>query len=780
MAGTVVSASPGTAQTIYLNQSDDGAAAKSTLMYVLPEDQKPFQCGLCSVSFSVSTELVIHIQSHLLSKPFQCGYCKVRYASNPELLSHMKAHNMYLRVPTKSLSALTSMDSANQYTQNKVSGEQSTFSNDDSQALENKQEAEMLEMSKAGASSCGSEQRAGSVVKSLEDGSALPCDWQKESGNESTASVNGRDVHIDKNSHDLAGQKSDVPKPAGGQDNSQVTVKQEDTDESDDGEPIVNMVNFDPDTFPTKSDKENTDLDADMQEEDLTRIVHKSVKQSRHVAEEVCTNSPSESLKYKCGECDALFKAPPPLTQHWASHHKACNVCSQSFPTPQSLQDHLKSAHGEDRGSYRPFLCGLCGASYPVARYVSDHISRVHREKADVLPSENNGGSASKTRASSSSLASVNKTPPTSAKTPTYSQNSSPKTSKTPTAAKGSTTAGKSSASKTASSGPSKCYKKKIFDCPVCPQQFNRQRLFMTHLHTVHKSHRHFKCPDCDQTFKWLHHMRRHQATCHTHSDIRPYECQECDQKFKLPHHLKFHVEAFHSVDGSRPHQCATCGLSFRLRRLLKRHSQTCPPGKEPEKSSTADDGFGSDLPKPVRVPRVKKPKKQEKEKVVCHICGVYVSYLRNHITSQHSNARPYQCTTCEKAFKTSYALRIHIRTHTNERPYMCEICGKSFLKKNNMTCHRNTHTNARPHRCEVCHKGFNCYSGLMKHRRQHTGDKRFVCNVCGMKFIASSSLKRHVLTHTDLRPLSCNKCGKTYRDRSSLRYHMVHTHNMK
>jgi transcription elongation factor Elf1 len=60
---------------------------------------KPFQCGLCSVTFELNPDLVIHVKKHALTKPFQCAICKVSYNSNPELTSHVRVHNIFIFVP---------------------------------------------------------------------------------------------------------------------------------------------------------------------------------------------------------------------------------------------------------------------------------------------------------------------------------------------------------------------------------------------------------------------------------------------------------------------------------------------------------------------------------------------------------------------------------------------------------------------------------------------------------------------------------------------------------
>lgn len=38
-----------------------------------------------------------------------------------------------------------------------------------------------------------------------------------------------------------------------------------------------------------------------------------------------------------------------------------------------------------------------------------------------------------------------------------------------------------------------------------------------------------------------------------------------------------------------------------------------------------------------------------------------------------------FQCTNCEKIYRSKHSLRAHMRSHTEDRPYACEVCKKKF-----------------------------------------------------------------------------------------------------
>ena len=101
-----------------------------------------------------------------------------------------------------------------------------------------------------------------------------------------------------------------------------------------------------------------------------------------------------------------------------------------------------------------------------------------------------------------------------------------------------------------------------------------------------------------------------------------------------------------------------------------------------------------------------------------------------------------FKCKSCEKAYMTPGALKMHIRTHT--LPCKCKVCGKSFSRPWLLQGHYRTHTGEKPFKCEICYRAFADRSNLRAHMQTHSFIKKYQCKHCDRTFSRMSLLNRH------------------------------------
>ena len=150
-----------------------------------------------------------------------------------------------------------------------------------------------------------------------------------------------------------------------------------------------------------------------------------------------------------------------------------------------------------------------------------------------------------------------------------------------------------------------------------------------------------------------------------------------------------------------------------------------------------------------------------------------------------HEGRYNYTCEICNKAFLSSYSLKIHCRVHTGEKPYACEEtgCNKSFNTKYRLIAHKRIHS-GDTFDCEYgnCKKQFTTRSDLNKHTRKHTGERPYRCEAddCGKSFASPHHLKRHTQSRHNPSSYDCNEegCVEKFTTRDRLVAHIFSRHN--
>jgi len=92
-----------------------------------------------------------------------------------------------------------------------------------------------------------------------------------------------------------------------------------------------------------------------------------------------------------------------------------------------------------------------------------------------------------------------------------------------------------------------------------------------------------------------------------------------------------------------------------------------------------------------------------------------------------HTNERPFSCAVCQKKYRNTSALNVHVRTHDAEPIYSCDVCKERFVRLSSLNDHMGWHTGERPYVCTECGTEFSRLRDMKRHIRVHSG-ARILC----------------------------------------------------
>ncbi|XP_070200627.1 zinc finger protein 93-like [Littorina saxatilis] len=772
-------------------------------------NQKPFQCGLCSVTFDINVELVTHVHRHSLTKPYQCGYCNVSYDDNPALIVHVQTHALFM----VHLSANAARGNADQMLhlfadtkssgsssvaeRKEVTGSQDTpfhlvdcdvSSKEDSTNSDNEAVMKALRSAQSTVQQIGSEMVVENPVPLLLHKNKIKPEMMSDGESEEVDTCSEtkpatKKMNEGKMVEENQGKKRDSKKPfscdiCGSTFKAARYVK-------DHERRVHKMLPAQPhhksELFQA-SDKRESDLMASKSKRSIPeRRSKRKVRQiiSTEISSDFSdaeTSLVTDKVKvtdgsnltdaqdsFECSDCGKVLKSWRTLKRHKVFVHTdsrpfPCTQCSLRFKAKNTLKDHISFVHTDER----PFPCTQCSLRFKTKVQLSTHIRCKHTdERPFPCPHCSKCFKTKETMKDHVSFVHLNERPfPCSqcslrCKTKVHLNRHI----------------------------RSKHLNEKPFQCAHCSTRFKQKTSLSAHILSKHSSSKEttdcdntsdkpYQCKYCSASFKVEGTLSAHVLIKHKDMDNdcgdRPFACPHCPWKFKGNFALTSHIARVH--ENQRPFPCLQCTMSFKSKDELSSHVNRRHNTETPHQCTDCGRCFKI---KSALNQHFCKPKE-------CPICGHMLNCLssyEHHMKRKHSQDS-FKCSTCDMGFLSERELEVHTRTHTKEKPFTCEFCGQSFGRLIYLTYHRNgRHLNTRPYKCDICHKGFNSHPSLWQHKRRHLGDKKYSCDQCGKKFYQSSTMKEHALTHTDLRSYACSVCGKTYRSRGNLYYHVKHSH---
>jgi len=309
------------------------------------------------------------------------------------------------------------------------------------------------------------------------------------------------------------------------------------------------------------------------------------------------------------------------------------------------------------------------------------------------------------------------------------------------------------------------------FKCVQCEKSFDRSIKLLRHEEESHggeglpsreglnsRKHLTFTCEICGDTFSKSYRYEDHK---NMHSGVTPYECKGCPKKFsardKCNQHMRIHVP-----DSERSFKCHVCTRGFWDTKSLLSHVRN--KHEKPLKAISKEE------------PKRKKDKTQrKKDKTERKRDRTQLSSSSEVAEHQPINETHFACEECCKTYKTEHGLKVHIGKHRkNLASFDCHICGSSFKKTGCLRRHMRNHTNAKPFKCSYCEKTFNHRYHCKYHEATHDESLRHACDTCGCSFARSGDLNRHKKIYHNLQyPLRCELCGKGFVRERKLNDHM-------
>ncbi|XP_033334819.2 uncharacterized protein LOC117225180 [Megalopta genalis] len=368
-----------------------------------------------------------------------------------------------------------------------------------------------------------------------------------------------------------------------------------------------------------------------------------------------------------------------------------------------------------------------------------------------------------------------------------------------------------------------------LFRCKACKKCFPIKKNLRKHFELRHVF---FKSSICDAKCKTKFELQKHYMN--KHSGFKRMQCCVCLKKFSslvmLKQHLRLHCtqvllpkrkkqcikEVIKCRMPDKKCSCKACGKRFWLKSCLKEHQKLCTKMRGREKQSqnvsntveTSTKRVLDDANIKLNAPQSKlclineysngaisPPMKQTKMLLrgTTFAKGYTIDY-------SGVNKNTFDCTTCNKHFRTFRNLCMHEQTYSKAATHVCTICNTAFSTRTLLHRHHQfTHTfktlTKHKYFCTFCTQGFRKKMKIQIHTRHfHAGhtpiipipwlectedwEVSTICSVCKLEFNSNEQFIQHNMFYYKGQIFTCAFCSKTFQGLYMLHSHIKSEHN--